>query len=255
MNSDLVPFTFEGRQVRSVTINGEPWFVAVDVCAILELGNVAKAVKALRKDDLTKSDVIDAIGRMQRTFVINEPGLYRLILRSNKDQADRFQDWICREVLPSIRKTGQYSIAVPAVIETPKGWEQIFSDSFRRHLFRLLDVPLTATGKTPLRIGRAYWHVIYNRLGNGVAESLREVDPRVSGKPWRERQLHRHIAEGLPTDRVRIMALQAEAVMGCYSAWAAFIARWDELYPPVHPLPRGLKAQLADGRQLFFQFQ
>ena len=195
-----------------------------------------------------------ADGKQRRVYFTNEPGVYELTFRSNKLTAKRLKHWLSHEVLPSIRKTGQYSISIPGITQTAKRWEHMFSESFRSHLFRLLDIPRNPTGKTPPRVGHAYWHLFYNRLGAGVPESLREVNPRRPGRPWRVRKNHQHVSEGFPTEHLRIMAAQCEAVMGCYSSWPAFLAGWDELYPPIEFLPRGIKAELADGRQLFFGF-
>jgi prophage antirepressor-like protein len=108
MSAALVPFTFDGREVRTVMIDGKPWFVAADLCAILGLGNTTETLRGIRKDRLSFSEVIDSIGRKQRFKIINETGLYRLILRSNKPDAEQFQDWICDEVLPQIVRPASF---------------------------------------------------------------------------------------------------------------------------------------------------
>ena len=129
-DSALVPFIFDGREVRTVTINGQPWFVVADVCAALELEHTHKAVKGLRKADLTKIPV-SSYGQSRNMLVTNEPGLYRLILRSYKPEAERFQDWICREVLPSIRKTGKYQLDLRGWLSSgPKPWTKTFPDRY-----------------------------------------------------------------------------------------------------------------------------
>lgn len=105
---------FEGHDVRMIVKNGEPWWVAKDVCDVLGINNPSDAVKRIDTDDLEQIEVIDAIGRKQKSWVVNEPGLYSLILRSDKPQARRMKNWLTREVLPSIRKTGKYEVAAPA---------------------------------------------------------------------------------------------------------------------------------------------
>lgn len=110
-NNQIVPFDFEGSQLRVIRDdNGDPWFVAADVCQALELTNVSQALSRVDSDD--KSDIIlnDAIGRQQSMAIINEPGLYTLVLSSRKSDAKRFKHWVTHDVLPSIRKTGQYSV-------------------------------------------------------------------------------------------------------------------------------------------------
>ena len=108
----LIPFSYSGRQVRTITRDGEPWFVARDVCAVLEIRNVADVVATL-DDDEKGVATVDTLGGDQRVGVINEPGLYSLILRSRKPEAKQFKRWVTHEVLPQIRKTGRYSPDVP----------------------------------------------------------------------------------------------------------------------------------------------
>ena len=91
---------------------GEPMFCAKDVCEALKLTNSRKAVVDLvDKDDVTRSYIIDSLGRKQRATFINESGLYALILSSKLDSAKRFKRWVTSEVLPAIRKQGGYLIA------------------------------------------------------------------------------------------------------------------------------------------------
>ena len=93
--------------VRAVTLDGEPWFVAADVCRALGLGNSRQTLSYL--DDDEKGVITsDTLGGKQEMSTINEPGLYSLILRSRKPEAKAFKRWITHEVIPSIRKTGGY---------------------------------------------------------------------------------------------------------------------------------------------------
>lgn len=88
---------------------GEPWFCLADVCRILEL-RVDGVMPRLREGGYNRIVVTDALGRNQETTFVNEQNLYRVIMRSDKPKAEPFQDWVCGEILPSIRKTGQYSV-------------------------------------------------------------------------------------------------------------------------------------------------
>jgi len=110
--SSLSVFNFNSNQVRVILIDGEPWFVANDVCQVLELDNTTEALKRLKVYEKDGIDLNDTIGRTQRMLVISESGLYRLILRSNKPQAEPFQDWVVQEVLPQIRKTGKFDLQI-----------------------------------------------------------------------------------------------------------------------------------------------
>jgi prophage antirepressor-like protein len=85
-----------------IAIDGKPWFVAADVCKTLGLTNSAKAVQNLTSGDVQDYRVPGTRGRMNK--IINEPGLYRLVMRSDKAEAQVFQDWGGRDVLPAITK-------------------------------------------------------------------------------------------------------------------------------------------------------
>ena len=102
--------TFEGQNVRIIEKNGEHWFVVTDVCKILGIANTTDATRNHEKDDLDSIEVIDSMGRRQKSKIVNEPGLYQIILGSRKKEAKIFIKWVTHEVLPSIRKTGSYSI-------------------------------------------------------------------------------------------------------------------------------------------------
>ena len=92
-------------QIRVVEQNGEPWFVAADVCRALDIGNPTQALTRLDDDEVT---LISNEGGREINFV-SEPGLYSLVLGSRKPEAKAFKRWVTHEVIPSIRKTGSYT--------------------------------------------------------------------------------------------------------------------------------------------------
>ncbi|MDV8116116.1 BRO family protein [Bacillus cereus] len=108
MNQLQVFTNEEFGQVRTVTRGEDVWFVAKDVCDVLEIGNITKTMSRLDEDEFTTSKVVDSQGRSQEMFIINESGLYSLIMTSRKPQAKAFKKWVTSEVLPSIRKHGAY---------------------------------------------------------------------------------------------------------------------------------------------------
>ena len=112
MTNEVTIFNFNQNQVRTQIHNGEPYFCLADICRILELKNsrMTTSVK-----DVKTFYTLTSKGRQNINYV-NEPNLYRLIFRSNKPQAEKFADWVYSEVLPSIRKTGQYSLTDKPVI-------------------------------------------------------------------------------------------------------------------------------------------
>jgi prophage antirepressor-like protein len=110
----ITPCAETSSVVRAVEIGGDPWFVAADVCAALDLNNTSMAVSGLDDDERGVSEV-DTRGGKQSVTVISESGLYSLVLRSRKPEAKQFKRWITHDVLPAIRKTGSYGSGVPAL--------------------------------------------------------------------------------------------------------------------------------------------
>ncbi len=114
MESAIQNYSFESSNVRIFVESGEPWFCAADVCKSLGYANTPDALKKhCSEDGIAKRDTIDSLGRNQSSSFIDERNLYRLVMRSKLPSAEKFQDWVCGEVLPSIRKTGKYSVAQP----------------------------------------------------------------------------------------------------------------------------------------------
>lgn len=109
MSTEIVPFNFDGEQVRVVTIDGEPWFVLADLCAVLELSNPRMVAQRIGDDVSQAYPIEDALGRMQNTTVVSEAGMYEVVIRSDKPEAAAFRRWITGTVLPEIRRTGSYA--------------------------------------------------------------------------------------------------------------------------------------------------
>lgn len=110
-STELVPFTYESERVRVLDIDGEPWFVASDLLALLGLGRSSLA--SLDEDEKGVHS-LNTLGGQQLGTIINEPGMYSLILRSRKAEAKAIKRWLTHDVLPAIRQTGNYG-AVPAL--------------------------------------------------------------------------------------------------------------------------------------------
>jgi prophage antirepressor-like protein len=117
-------------QFRVFNKNGEPWFVLADVCRALGLKNPSDAASRLDDDEKGVAQT-DTPGGLQNVRIINESGLYSLILRSEKPEAKRFKKWVTAEVLPTIRKTGGYSARVPAFIRRYNdNWDRVATGYF-----------------------------------------------------------------------------------------------------------------------------
>lgn len=97
-------------EIRTVVKDGGPWFVAADVCRALEISNPTVAIDRLDEDERAKFN----LGRQGETNIVNEPGLYSLVLGSRKPEARAFKRWITHDVIPAIRKTGSYSVQLTA---------------------------------------------------------------------------------------------------------------------------------------------
>lgn len=98
----------ENKLIRTMELGGEPWFVLRDVCEVLSLSTPAKVAERLDMDEVSQAHITDSMGRLQETTIINESGLYNVILRSDKPESKPFRKWVTAVVLPSIRKNGGY---------------------------------------------------------------------------------------------------------------------------------------------------
>lgn len=114
MKNQIIPFDYQNHEVRSLLINDEPWFVAKDVCDILDLENPSMVVSRLDEDEVTKFNLGGLSGE---TNIVSESGLYSLTLGSKKPEAKPFKRWITHDVIPAIRKTGSYSAKPMTQIE------------------------------------------------------------------------------------------------------------------------------------------
>lgn len=118
-------FTFNSsdQQVRSVLINGEPYFVAKDICDILQLTNSRMTVQSLDEDERCKY----CLPRQGDTWCVNESGLYHLIFQSRKPEAKAFRKWVTSDVLPQLRRTGKYEMK-PTALKYPRKGEGMTAD-------------------------------------------------------------------------------------------------------------------------------
>lgn len=109
MSAGIVPFAFEGVEVRTLALDGAPWFVLTDLCTVLGLSNPSVVANRIDDADLSHAEVSSA-GQRRTVMIVNESGMYEVVIRSDKPEAASFRRWITSEVLPSIRRTGAYSM-------------------------------------------------------------------------------------------------------------------------------------------------
>lgn len=117
--NEIQVFNFKGNDIRTVKVEGETWWVLKDVCDVLGLTSPHKVAERLDTDEKGRS-LIPTLGGEQEVAIINESGLYNVILRSDKPEAREFKRWVTHEVLPTIRKTGAYM--------TPETIEKVLAD-------------------------------------------------------------------------------------------------------------------------------
>ena len=113
--NEIQIFNYNSSEVRTIQTDGEPWFVLRDVCNVLGISHVKDTADRLDQDEVGQTEVIDSLGRKQTATIINESGLYNVILRSDKPEAKPFRKWVTSEVLPTIRRHGLY--ATPDTVE------------------------------------------------------------------------------------------------------------------------------------------
>jgi prophage antirepressor-like protein len=118
MENKINIYDFKDQPIRIIDRDGEPWFVAADVCRVLEIGNVSHAVSRLHEDEKGIASN-DTLGGKQQLIIISESGLYALIFTSRKPEAQEFRKWVTHEVLPAIRKTGQFDINDASALPAP----------------------------------------------------------------------------------------------------------------------------------------
>lgn len=179
----------EFGNVRTLTINGEPWFVGKDIAECLGYSRSTKAVSDhVDEEDIDGIPIQDSIGRMQNTPIINESGIYSLILSSKLESAKKFKKWVTFEVLPSLRKTGTYTVVAsqPSTtssivvqptsdIELPKATNTWYLKNRKRirELCDLMDIER-----------RTLYHLILTEIGKTIdIEQSKSIYTRDHGFP------------------------------------------------------------------------
>lgn len=175
-------FEYQSNKVRTVDMDGAPWFVLKDVCEVLGLGNSRMVSDRLDEDEKGVSK-IDTLGGVQNVTIINESGLYNVILRSDKPEAKPFRKWVTSEVLPSIRKTGSYTMP-----KLSKEMQALFllDDRTQKQEARLtaLENTMTVDYGQQQTLKKAVGRVVVEALGGKTAPAY--IDPHVRGKLFSE---------------------------------------------------------------------
>ena len=175
-------FEYQSNKVRTVDMDGAPWFVLKDVCEVLGLGNSRMVSDRLDEDEKGVSKIV-TLGGVQNVTIINESGLYNVILRSDKPEAKPFRKWVTSEVLPSIRKTGSYTMP-----KLSKEMQALFllDDRTQKQEARLtaLENTMTVDYGQQQTLKKAVGRVVVEALGGKTAPAYN--DPHVRGKLFSE---------------------------------------------------------------------
>lgn len=163
-------FNFGGHPIRVIVREGEPWFVATDVCSALGYVNPSKAVADHLDDDERSHEQLDRSRMGSKAIVISESGLYALVLRSRKPEARKFAKWVTGEVLPSIRKNGGYGTISQERMDAALAMASEVAELAHRHVMQAV-----LAGEDPWVHDR--WVFMFNlrdprfSMGNGFASN------------------------------------------------------------------------------------
>ncbi len=186
---ELFTYPETGQPIRTVTLHGDPWFVAKDACDVLGISKHRDAVAGLDPDERA-STAVDTPGGRQAMSVVSEPGLYALMMISRSPKARQFQRWVNHDVLPSIRKTGGYAaVAAPAKRELSKlEVLEMAIESERRAL-------AAETKVAELAPSAAAWDHLASGDGDWAAADAAKILSRDPGIRVGQVRLFKHLAE------------------------------------------------------------
>ncbi|HFA7822597.1 TPA: hypothetical protein WMW56_001165 [Neisseria gonorrhoeae] len=189
MQNTISVFSFKSQNVRTQILGAEPWFCLGDVAEILQIQNARQL--PLKDQGIQKSSVATKKGNQELLF-INEPNLYRVIFRSRKAEAVKFQDWIFEEVIPQIRKTGGYQItpkttaddrtglrqAVAALVGR-KGIDYSSAYSMVHQRFNVESIEDIPAGKLPEAVAYVHALTLYTGLTGEVLDAPPKAEPKL----------------------------------------------------------------------------
>jgi prophage antirepressor-like protein len=201
MSNNQLTFNFVAQSVRIVMIDDVPWFVAADICKVLSIANNRDAIARL-DDDERGVGIIDTSSGQQEMGIINESGLYSLILTSRKPEAKAFKKWVTSEVLPALRQHGQYRMVGATdsalITMTQKQLTDLIERCIERGVGAALRVSTTVTESIRPHTTRenfSEWEKVeilrLNKLGVSaleIAELLYRPVSSIRGFLWRNRR-------------------------------------------------------------------
>lgn len=218
--NELTVFNYESSEVRTLEIDGEPWFVLKDVCEVLDLSTPSRVAERLDLDEVSQTHITDSLNREQNTTIINESGLYSVILRSDKPQAKPFRKWITSEVLPSLRKTGNYSMERKPLSPAEMFKLQAELNYEHEQKLKALEAKQKATDRKITEVANAFtvaptnaeeWAEAMNRNINEMVEEYHLNHGTTRGKLYDQLELMADVDLTLRQTRLRNRMKQAGA--------------------------------------------
>lgn len=176
--NELQIFKYEQNEIRTIQKDGEPWFILKDVCGVLGISNATDVAKRLDSDEVTRFNLGGLSGE---TNIINESGLYKVILRSDKPEARPFRKWVTSEVLPSIRKHGAYMTpeTLEAAILNPdtmiKLCTALKDEQDKRKALEVANSALTVENQILLPKAQYFDELVDRSLNTGIRETAKEL--------------------------------------------------------------------------------
>lgn len=176
MDSNIQLFNYRENPVRTIEKDGQIWFVAKDICDILELGNITETLRSLDDDELS-SVILKSGGQNREMRLVSESGMYALVFKSRKEEAKKFRKWVTSEVLPQIRETGRYvpegeQENLPAVVEEKQKENRYISRGMFQSLKRLYTLAVKCKFKEDFERVLALDFAFKNQYGQSALELL-----------------------------------------------------------------------------------
>ncbi|WP_233605096.1 P63C domain-containing protein [Corallococcus sp. AB030] len=239
-SSSIQVFEFDSQKVRTVTgPDGDPWFVAADVCAVLGIANSRDALSRL-DDDEKGVGTTDTLGGPQQSAILSESGVWALTFRSRQPAARRFRKWVTKEVIPAIRKTGAYVVPMPMVREavaklfvrpTLGAWAKRFPDEFYWHIYRMRGWTWrNMEVNHPQAVATYTIDFVYERLAPGLLEELERRNPSNAGGNRKARH-HQFLTESIGHPALERHLYAVLSIMRASMTWGDFTIAMDRFHP------------------------
>jgi prophage antirepressor-like protein len=238
--SSIQVFEFESQKIRSVIgLDGEPWFVAADVCAVLGIANPSDALSRLEDDEKGLGNA-ETLGGPQQMAIVSESGIWALTFRSRKPDARRLRKWVTKEVIPSIRKTGAYVIPMPMVREavaklfvrpTLGAWAKRFPDEFYWHIYRLRGWTWrNMEVNHPQAVATYTIDYVYERIAPGLLDELVKRNP-ANERGSRKARHHQFLTDNIGHPALERHLYAVLSIMRASPTWGDFTIAMDRFHP------------------------